>query len=262
MFRIFLFSFFIIFNVSSFSRLVRAQSPSALSILKAGQKIMYVMEDQSSHLTFRIIDAEGNENKTVFQLYWKNYGGQDEMNSKTLLITESPIEDKGKKFLVWEYLEESQVDQWIYLPELRQVRRVLPNHQHHDGKMASDLLVDDVRRRRFENDQQTLLPDEEVEGEPCNVIENRPIKDNPYGRMVMYFSKKDDTLRKVAYFSETGDLLKTQWITWETIDGIFVWKRSEIVDAHTGQKTLLELSDTKVNSGLQDHQFSNRALRR
>ncbi len=262
MFRNFMFTSFVLFSIFSFLCPAWAQISSALSILKDAQKQMYVMKDQSSQLTFRIVDAKGKESKTVFQLYWKNYDGLDDLNSKTLLITEAPIEDKGTKFLVWEYLEESQVDQWIYLPELRQVRRVLPNHKHHDGKMASDFLIDDVRRRRFEKDQQSQLADEEVKGEPCSVIENHPQAESPYGKSVMYFSKKDDTLQKVAYFSEKGDLLKTQWITWEKIDEIFVWKHSEVLDAHTGQKTLVELSDTKVNIGLRDDQFSNRALRR
>ncbi len=251
---------FIIFYSSLWAQ--TSETPSAASMLSAAQKRMYTLKDQSGQLTFRIIDVNGSEDRSVYKMFWKNYAGQDGFNSKSLFETELPIEDKGKKYLVWEYVEEDQTDQWIYLPELRQVRRVHANRHKHEGEVASDLLMEDIRQRRIEKDTHHFLPETEVKGEPSYVIENRPIADGPYGKTIMYLSKKDGTLRKADYFSEKGVLLKNLWIEWEQIAGNFVWKRSEMMDAQTGHKTILELSDTQIDTGLRDNQFSDRALRR
>ena len=102
------------------------QEPTAEAILKAAHKRMYGIKDQTSQVTFRIVDTDGTEMKTIFRLYWKNYAGQENLHSKTLLVTESPVSDKGIKFLLWERAQENQAELWLYLPELRQVRRLQP----------------------------------------------------------------------------------------------------------------------------------------
>ncbi len=235
---------------------------SAESILIAAENRMYAFQDQSSRMTFRIIGVNGAEDRSVFTLYWKNYEGLDGFNSKSLFVTELPKKDKGQKFLVWEYVDEGQSDQWIYLPELRQIRRVHPNHHQHEGTVSSDLLMTDVRKRRIDKDKHRLLPEEKVNNDLCYVVEKNPVTDSPYSRMVLYISKKDNTLRKVDFYSEKGDLAKTQTIDWEEIGGAFVWKRSETIDARTGSKTIVELSQTRINRGLRDDLFTDRALRR
>jgi len=223
---------------------------------------MYGHQDQQAKLTFRMVDSDGTESKAELELYWKNYAGQEGINSKTLMVSESPIKERGKKFLVWEYVEEGKADQWIYLPELRQVRRVQPQRHHHEGELESELVIEDVRQRRIEKDIHRLLPERDVNGEACDVVETQIQGDSLYRKTIKSLSKKDGTLRKVEYFSDAGALIKTQSIVWEQVGGAWVWKSSETLNAQTGRKTHLEFSDTQVDIGLEDDQFSERALRR
>jgi outer membrane lipoprotein-sorting protein len=238
------------------------QAPTAEAILKAAHKRMYGMKDQTSQVIFRVVDSDGSEKKTVFRLYWKNYAGQDNLHSKTLLVTESPVSDKGIKFLLWERAQENQADLWLYLPELRQVRRLQPGRHHHDNETDSDLLFEDMHQRPVEWDEHQLLPESEVRGEPCYVVESKLKGHHLYGKKILFISKNEGTLRKVDYFSESGTLLKTQWIDWQQVDKQFVWKGSQVVNAESSRKTFVEVTDVKVNAGLQDDQFSERALRR
>ncbi len=238
------------------------QAPSAEAILKAAHKRMYGMKDQTSQVTFRIVDSDGTEKKTIFRLYWKNYAGQDNLHSKTLLVTESPVNDKGIKFLLWERAQENQADLWLYLPELRQVRRLQPGRHQHENEPDSDLLFEDMHQRPVEWDAHQLLPETEVRGEPCYVIESKLKEHHLYGKKILSISKNEGTLRKVDYFSDDGTLLKTQWIDWQQADKQFVWKASQVVNAESSRKTFVEVSDVKVNVGLHDDQFSERALRR
>lgn len=237
-------------------------APSAEAILKAANKRMYGLKDQTSQVDFRIVKADGTEKKSIFRLYWKNYYGKENLNSKSLLIAEAPAHNKGEKFLLWERPEENQADIWLYLPELRQVRRIQSGgHHHHDKEDDSELLFEDMHFRAVEKDEHKLLADDEVRGEPCYVIESK-LKDHPfYGKKVVSISKNEGTIRKIDYFSEEGTLLKTQSIDWQQVGENFVWKTSQVVNAQTNRKTIIELSKVKVNVGLPDDQFSERALR-
>lgn len=236
--------------------------PSAEAILKASRDRMYAMKDQTAQVSFRVVDEKGAEKKTLFRLYFKNYFSKENMNSKTLLVTESPAHDKGIKFLVWEYIEENKADLWLYLPELRQVRRVQPGRHHHEDEPESDLLFEDMRQRRIETDEHHLLDDAEVRGESCYVIENR-LKENPfYSKTIVYISKKEGTIRRIDYFSRDGELLKTQTIDWQQIGQTLVWKSAQISNIKPPRKTFIEVSNVKINVDLQDDQFSERALRK
>lgn len=236
--------------------------PSAEAILKASNKRMYGLKDQTSQVTFRVVNPDGTEKKSVFRLYWKNHFGKENLNSKTLLITESPATNKGEKFLLWERPEENQADIWLYLPELRQVRRIQSGGHQHDKEDDSDLLFEDMHQRAVEKDEHQLKDDQEVRGEPCYVIESR-LKGHPmYGKKVFYISKNEGTTRMIEYYSDRGALLKTQSIDWQQIGESFVWKSSQIVNAESSRKTIVELTEVKVNVGLQDDQFTERALRK
>lgn len=237
-------------------------TPSAEAIVKAADKRIYAMKDQTAQVTFRVVDTDGVEKKTIFRLYWKNYFGQDHINSKTLLTTESPENDRGIKFLVWENVDEAQADRWLYLPELRQVRRIQPGLHRHEKEPDSDLLFEDMRRRRVDEDEHQLLGEEAIRGDLCYVIENRPKGKGLYGKTIIYISKNDGTVRKIDYFSETGARLKVQWIDWRQIDRYFVWKASQIFNTQASRKTFIEVDDVKLDIGLPDDQFSERALRK
>ncbi|HZR46801.1 MAG TPA: outer membrane lipoprotein-sorting protein [Candidatus Manganitrophaceae bacterium] len=236
--------------------------PTAEAILKAANKRIYNLKDQTADVAFRVVDDKGSEKKTLFKLYWKNYGGQDNLNTKTLLITQSPSRDKGQKFLIWEYIEEGQADLWLYLPELRQVRRIQPGRNRHEEEPDSDLLFEDMHQRRVEKDDHLLLPDDEVRGEPCYVIENRLKGKTLYSKTITFVSKNDGTIRRVDSFSPEGTLIKTQWIDWQQIDQSFVWKSSEIFNALSSRKTFVEVTNVKINTQLPEETFSERTLRK
>ncbi len=236
-------------------------SPAPEAILRASARRMYAMDDQTANVVFRVVGPDGLEKKTLFKLYWKNKFAQDNLNSKTLLVTESPSQKKGQKFLVWEYVEEDKADLWLYLPELRQVRRVQPGRHKHDGEEESDLLFEDMHQRRVEVDTHRLLPEKNVRGETSFVIENRLKENKLYGKTITYISKTQGTIKKIEYFSHEGDLLKTQYIEWTQIGRFFVWKASQIFNAKLRRKTFIEVSNVKVNVGLSDALFSERALR-
>jgi hypothetical protein len=56
-------------------------------------------------------------------------------------------------------------------------------------------------------------------------------------------------------------LFKRQTIEWQKIGAAWVWKRVVGENLITNDQTVLDISDIKLNSGLQDEVFSARTMR-
>ncbi|MBI1824576.1 MAG: outer membrane lipoprotein-sorting protein, partial [Nitrospirae bacterium] len=57
-----------------------------------------------------------------------------------------------------------------------------------------------------------------------------------------------------------GELLKSQKMNWQEVSGYKAWKSSEVVNVQTQHKTIFEISDLKINTGLKDDLFKERTL--
>jgi hypothetical protein len=72
-----------------------------LAIMKKSREL-YLSKDQISTVTLQLIDKDASERKIVTRRLWKNYAGQDGLDSKTLFWTEFPPENNGTGFLIWD----------------------------------------------------------------------------------------------------------------------------------------------------------------
>ena len=144
-------------------------------------------DDSISRLSFTFNSPEGLQRKLIYTMVWKVYAGHDDVDDKVIFFSEYPPDDKGKSFMVWVY-EHKQADEWMYLPELRMVRKVThsEHHGHHDEEddFAHSVLTQvDLVPRDPDLDDHTQLKDEEVDGHADFVVESVPkhiSKDYPY----------------------------------------------------------------------------------
>ncbi|HXN06958.1 MAG TPA: outer membrane lipoprotein-sorting protein [Nitrospiria bacterium] len=224
----------------------------------------YLSKDQTATVTLRLFTKDGDEKKITTRRYWKNYAGADGVATKTLFFTEFPPDSKGTGFLIWDYTEAGKVNNlWLYLPSLRQVRQVSSRGQD-DAFMGSDLTFGDMGQRRLEEDDHHLLKEESC-GEglgDCYVVESvAKDKAGVYSKKIQWIAKKDFIAMKIAYYDQKGDLLKTQKINWQDLAGYKVFKTTEVSNVQTQHKTIFEISDVKINTGLKDDLFTERTLK-
>jgi len=94
-------------------------------------------------------------------------------------------------------------------------------------------------------------------------LERKDGADVSYARLVMEVNDADWVARKIDYFDESGERIKTYTaMEVRKIDGYAYVTRMEMVSWRSGHKTVLELEELRLDSGLSDDLFTQRSLKR
>lgn len=224
--------------------------------------------DQTSTLSITLIDKDGSERKSVYSRLWKNYHGKDGVLDKMVLFTEFPPDAKGTGFMRWGYSASTGklADQWLYLPQLRKIRRVSVRDPG-DSFLGSDLTYGDIEERTVDADEHRLVRVDEVNGVKLQVIESTPKEARPlYGKKISWYANVPDWngcfRARTDYYDRQGTLLKVQNLTWQQVDGAWAWDKVEVENVQTKHRSLFEVSGVKVGVGLEERQFTERDLKR
>lgn len=229
------------------------------------------IDDQIATLTFQFIDAGRAEKKVVYTMVWKNSRGQDGYDNKAMFFTEFPPDRKGIAYLGWLRAPgaSQQDDEWIYLPELRMVRRIAqrgPHHTHDDDEFGLSLLErDHLQPRPVELDEHQLLKTEFLDGINYYIVESRPKQQGftyPYRKVISWIEQESLRPMQVHYFDMDDNPALDVTFEWAEMSGKRLWKRVTAVEPNIHAKTILEISDVKINSGLSDGMFTSRLLMR
>jgi len=247
--------------LSEFSE-AEAKDLSGLEIIRHSKALLYQVDDQKNLVTLTLIERDGTQKKIVAGRIWKNYRGKGGIDSKMLLVTQRPRDSEGVGFLIWDYSEKNKSDDlWLYLPALHMVRRISAADQN-DAFLGSDLTFGDMGQRRLDEDRHSLLREEDLLGLETYVVESVPKeKGSIYSRKLSWISKKDWTVLRKDYFDLNQRLLKRQTLTWQKIEGDYVWKKTSVKNVQNGHQTLFEVSDVTVNIGLREEDFSEKSLK-
>ncbi len=226
--------------------------------------------DQVSTFTVTLRDKSGNEKKSIYKRYWKDFKGKGQVLEKMMLFTEFPPDSKGGAFMRVAFTPESGkvADQWIYLPVLRKIRRVTIRDPG-DRFLNSDLTYQDVSFRSLDEDEHVYLGMEEVADESLYKVESTPYQQGGLYSKRLFWIKKDDSpagwdqcvVKKIAYYDGKGVLLKEQLLKWQQVAGAWMWDRVIVTDVQERHESVFEMSNVMVNVGLKDRQFSKRVMR-
>jgi hypothetical protein len=223
---------------------------------------LYQGSDQRSTVTLELINADGSTRKIVTKRLWKDEGGNDGYAAKTVFFTLFPPDSKGVGFLIWDTADPKRSDQlWLYLPSLRQVRKVSVRDQD-DAFMGSDLTFADMGQRLLSEDAHTLVGEETKDGQKYYVVESVPITESIYGKKRLWVKADDFTTTRIDYYDRKQDLLKTQQITWIRDGKLRVYKELDVKNVQTGHRTIYTITDLETGVGLDGRDFSERALKR
>ena len=267
--------------IATFALMIRAgdcvAAVDAAGIMHDSNTIKRV-DDEIATLTFHFIATDETEKQVVYTMVWKNMAGKKGYDNKAIFFTESPLDRKGVGYLGWlhSYDSDEADDEWIYLPELRMTRRLVPHqrgHKQNDDEFGRSLLNrDNLDPRPSRLDEYRLAGEETYENQPHYQIGSTPRQgaeslqtntgndDTPVARRVYWVNK--DTLRisRVQSFDAEGNELLDIKFHWIEKDGYWLWQRVEATAPASGDKTVLEISDIKINNGLNDRVFSKRIL--
>jgi len=114
-------------------------------------------DDSTSDLTMTLINSRGLERVREIKQRSKDYGKEE----KSIMFFFSPADLRNTSFINRSYDEESRDDdQWIYLPALKKVKRILSDSKS-DYFTGSDFTYDDLGYSHLtEDNHKLLLPDQ------------------------------------------------------------------------------------------------------
>lgn len=213
----------------------KAKTQVDLSTLGTRAK-MYIQKDGKT-LNIMVIDQYSSKDKNGLQ--------------RTLIDFKEPANAKGIRFLM-QAKKDGSMDQRIYLPSLKKVKRIAAESDGSESFMGTDFSYNDVSflSRNAEQDTFTFLPDANIDKKNCYVIEGKP-KDSSYSysKTVLFITKEDSTMLKAEFYNKDGKVIKILELSnYKKVQGVNTPMQTKLSTIATKTSTIIELQ--KVNYGM------------
>jgi len=223
--------------------------------------------DSISDATFTLMNAAGQERIRKTSMVSKlRPNGVDNMRMVRFL---SPPDVKGTVILTIEHSEKDD-DIWVYLPALKNVRRLVSSNKK-DSFAGTDFTYGDMIGHKVEDWEHRLLREEVVDGQACYVIESLPrgesVKSSSgYSKHHLWIRKDNLVTIKEEFWNQVGQPLKT----FRGSDVLLVdpgrakWHpmRLEATNIQTGHRTIIRFENFKVDQQIKDEFFTTRYMER
>jgi hypothetical protein len=244
-----------------FSRVFAGTPGGAEEIMRRSELVQfYSGNDMRAKVTMRLLSKDGGERVRELIMTRRNLkAGGDQ---KYFILFQQPADVRDVTFLVWKYPQRDS-DRWLYIPAIKLVKRIAANDKR-SSFVGSDFSYEDVSGRAAEEDNHTLLREDNYEGKEVVVIKSVPKdeKSADFGYKVSWIDKGNFVLWKEEYYDKRGALFKL--FTADEVKTIREFPttiRRTMKNVQTGHWTEVTYGDVKYNLGLADGLFSERSLR-
>ncbi|MCP4693278.1 MAG: outer membrane lipoprotein-sorting protein [Desulfobacterales bacterium] len=212
-----------------------------------------------------LIDKKGRERVRNMRSFSKDKGE----DTWRLMFFTTPADVKGTGFLTYDYRSgEKDDDQWLYLPELKKVKRIASSDKS-SAFMGSDLSYADMTKRVLDEWNYKLLKEKDVRGNKCWLIEATPINKtivNRYGYTKSVLFVRQDifmVVRSVSWVKKGKKIKYFDMKTIEKIDGIHVGTEMHIKTTKskkTLHRTVFKFRNVRFNQDIGESMFTTRQL--
>ncbi len=224
-------------------------------------------DNSVSQMKMILIDKNSNERVRDLKRFSKN---KDEDTLKLMFFL-SPADVKNTGFLTYDYEDSAKDDdQWLYLPELRKVKRIASSDKS-SSFMGSDFTYSDMTSRNVEDYTYKIMKEPMVDGHKTWQMlvtpkSEKTIEETGYTKSIVFVRQDNFVIVQALNYVKSGNKLKYMKILGlEKINGI--WSTTKIqMTTKKGKKTLhktiFEFSDIKYDQDLNESFFTTRTLER
>lgn len=236
-----------------------------------GQEIAQKVHDRdegdnlTSEMVMTLIDKNGNERVRQLKTYSKNKGD----DTLKLMFFLAPADVKNTGFLTYDYEDSSKDDdQWLYLPELRKVKRIASSDKS-SSFMGSDFSYSDMTSRNVEDYTYEIMKEPVVNGHKTWQMlvtpkSEKTVEETGYSKSIVFVRQDNFVIIQALNYVKIGDKLKYMMVTGlEQIDGIWTVTKIQMVTKSgkkTLHKTVLDFSNIKYNQNLEESFFTTRTI--
>jgi uncharacterized protein len=180
-----------------------------------------------------------------------------------------PADVKGTGVLTIEH-SGGDDDVWVYLPALKKSRRIASSEKS-ASFMGTEFSYADILSPKVEDFTHKLLKSEKYNNTDCYVIESVPVskkieEETGYSKKISWIRKDNFVENKVEYYDKAKSILKTlmtdQITEVDAKNHKWISLKREMANHQTNRKTIMEITDVKVNTGLKEDRFSIKYLER
>ncbi len=153
--------------------------------------------------------------------------------------------------------------QWLYLPELRRVKKISSSNKS-GAFMGSEFSYEDISANSFAKWNYKLLESNQIDGEDCWIIERIPnYKNSGYSKTKIFVRKKDNLVIRTEFFDRKGLLLKIQTIgKFTKVGKAMRFGEITMENLQTGKKSLLKIGKRQQDDKIKESDFNQRTLKR
>lgn len=210
------------------------------------------------HLAF----ADGRSETRTFRM-WSHSTGP---GARMLMRFETPATIAGTSLLMVRR-KDKQTDNWLYVPALRQSRRIAPQDRT-DSFVQSEFTIEDLTVA-VDNEAREYVKLGEVPcgtGRTCIQVEDRPRtaaagKLSGYGRVVLYVDSELSVVHRVDFYDKSDALLKIlQADGLVEVGGLWRFDQATVSNVQTGNTTVMRVFERTVDPKMDTSIFSPSTL--
>lgn len=221
-------------------------------VLKKADAAMKAPKDMTADTKMVLIDSDGKEKVRHMKSWVKNFPDRD---SWRLMKFASPADVRNVGFLI---LEEDMM--YLYMPEFKKVRRIA-SHSKKDNFMGSDFFYDDLATSDWAKHYSATIVKEDDKSYTLE-LKIKDGSDKPYPSAKMTVDKESSLMIRVEFNDSSGATWKIMTLNPVKIGKFWTSDMMKMEDVKKKHKTDLEMSDIKLENGLEDDLFTERYLKR
>ncbi len=222
-------------------------------------------DNLTSQMKMILIDKNGHKRVRTLKTYAKDKG--EDTLKLMFFLTPADVQNTG--FLTYDYEDSSKDDdQWLYLPELRKVKRIASSDKS-SSFMGSDFTYSDMTSKNVEDYTYKIMKEPTIKGHKTWQMLVTPktdkiIDETGYTKSIAFIRQDNFVVVQALNYIKIGKKLKYMMVTeLEKIDGIWTTTKIQMVTKKgkkTLHKTVLEFSNIKYNQDLKESFFTTRTL--
>ena len=225
------------------------KAKTQVDLSSLGTRAKMQIQKDGKTLNILLIDQYSSKDKNGFQ--------------RTMIEFKEPAIAKGTRFLMQEK-KDGTMDQRIFLPSLKKVRRIATENDGSESFMGTDFSYNDVSfmTRDADRDDFVLLEEQTIEGKECYAIEGKP-KDvgYSYNKTVLFISKQDNMILKVEFYNKENVLVKILELSnYKKIQNVLTPMQTKISTLATNTSTIIELQKVSYGMRIPEKVFTTKYL--
>nr|WP_321265579.1 outer membrane lipoprotein-sorting protein [uncultured Sulfurimonas sp.] len=224
-------------------------------------------DNSTSNMRMILTDKNNNERVRDLKTYTKDKG-EDTLK---LMFFLTPADVRNTGFLTYDYEDsDKDDDQWLYLPELKKVKRIASSDKS-SSFMGSDFTYSDMTSRNVKDYTYRIMKEPTIGGHKTWQLLVTPktiktVEETGYTKSIIFVRQDNFVIIQALHYIKAGKKLKyMQILDLQKIDNVWTTKKMQMTTKKgkkTLHKTVFEFSDIKYNQDLKESFFTTRTIER